>query len=320
MQQQCQISVVIPVYNAEKYLKECVDSVLNQSIDDYEILLINDGSTDYSGDICDQYGRLYSCIKVIHQENQGVSFARNVGIKKATGRYIAFVDADDTIDKEYLEKLVADMKPEGLVACPIDNKRKVCKSEISKVQAQISAFSERGMKGFPVCKIFDRKLLIEHGIFFCKDIAICEDLLFLVEYLSICNGPIIWKEYCGYNYRMNPTSALNGRFEKNYFKPKHLSEYEALKRTRKFLLEDPRVLSAWKVRKVKAAVTCLRTMIAVNHDNVDLYNELRKEAKENWVLFVIPNPCAITSRVSVLLSAISPRLEFEVWKVLRRFN
>lgn len=88
-------SVIIPVYNVEKYLPECVNSVLNQDFYDYEVILVDDGSTDSSGNICDEYAKEYSNIKVIHKENGGLSDARNFGIKEAKGEYLMFLDSDD---------------------------------------------------------------------------------------------------------------------------------------------------------------------------------------------------------------------------------
>ena len=99
------ISVVIPVYNVEKYLKECVDSVLKQTYEDYEIILVDDGSTDSSGHICDEYLDSDARIQVIHQENGGLSVARNTGMKAAKGEYIYFLDSDDYIEANTLEHL-----------------------------------------------------------------------------------------------------------------------------------------------------------------------------------------------------------------------
>ena len=100
------ISVIIPVYNVEKYLTKCIESVLKQSYQNMEILLIDDGSTDNSGDICDMYANQYSCIKVFHKRNSGLGLTRNYGIKKAVGNYITFVDSDDYIKEDYLLKLI----------------------------------------------------------------------------------------------------------------------------------------------------------------------------------------------------------------------
>lgn len=98
-------SIIIPVYNVEKYLGECIESVLTQSFQSYEIILVNDGSTDTSGDICDEYAKKDKRIKVIHQENKGLSGARNKGIVSSTGEYLLFIDSDDYIAENSLEKL-----------------------------------------------------------------------------------------------------------------------------------------------------------------------------------------------------------------------
>lgn len=99
------ISIIIPVYNVEKYLAKCIDSVLAQDLEDWELLLINDGSTDSSGNICDEYAVKDARIKVFHQVNKGVSTARNIGIDNAKGEYITFIDSDDYITSTYLSDL-----------------------------------------------------------------------------------------------------------------------------------------------------------------------------------------------------------------------
>ena len=102
------ISVIIPVYNTEKYLRRCIDSVLASYYRDFEILLINDGSTDKSADICREYSLKDNRIKVFHQKNQGVSAARNQGINKAIGEWLIFVDSDDYITKDFLSVISCD--------------------------------------------------------------------------------------------------------------------------------------------------------------------------------------------------------------------
>lgn len=105
MDHQVKISVVIPVYNVEAYLRECVDSVLAQTLQDYEIILVDDGATDSSGAICDEYARQDARIRVIHQPNGGLSAARNTGLDAATGKYIYFLDSDDYIRQDSLKLL-----------------------------------------------------------------------------------------------------------------------------------------------------------------------------------------------------------------------
>lgn len=101
----CMISVIVPVYQVEKYLRRCVDSILNQTFEDYEVILVDDGSKDSSGKICDEYSALDTRIKVIHQENRGLSGARNTGIAAAKGEWIIFVDSDDYIAENMLNDL-----------------------------------------------------------------------------------------------------------------------------------------------------------------------------------------------------------------------
>ena len=99
------ISVIVPIYQVEKYLEQCLDSILNQTYRNLEIILIDDGSPDRCGDICDRYASLDSRIKVIHQPNAGLSAARNAGMDIATGEYISFIDSDDYIDSHFYEKM-----------------------------------------------------------------------------------------------------------------------------------------------------------------------------------------------------------------------
>ena len=99
------ITIIVPVYNSEKTLHRCVDSILDQTYQNFEILLINDGSKDHSGDICDEYAKSDTRVRVFHKENKGVSAARNTGLDNAKGAWVSFVDSDDWISSEYLNVL-----------------------------------------------------------------------------------------------------------------------------------------------------------------------------------------------------------------------
>ena len=112
------VSIIVPVYNVEKYIERCVNSLLNQTYKNYEIILVDDGAIDQSGIICDRLQRKYSCIRTIHQNNLGVSAARNTGIRNARGEYIAFVDGDDFVDKKYIDILLKSLnKYKADIAC-----------------------------------------------------------------------------------------------------------------------------------------------------------------------------------------------------------
>lgn len=98
------VSIIVPIYNAEQYISKCIESILAQTYRDFELILVDDGSTDMCGKICDEYAKQDSRVHVIHQENKGVSAARNAGISLAKGEYIMFVDSDDFITENMLEK------------------------------------------------------------------------------------------------------------------------------------------------------------------------------------------------------------------------
>ncbi len=136
----CKLSIIVPVYNVEPYLRKCVDSLLSQDIIDYEIILVDDGSTDGSGFICDEYGQMYDvsmydvcgkCIRVIHQKNGGLSAARNKGICAAKGEYLMFVDSDDYIEPNVLKCLIEQVETEEL---------DVLKFDYQNVNAQYEVF------------------------------------------------------------------------------------------------------------------------------------------------------------------------------------
>lgn len=100
------ITIIVPVYNVEKYIRECIDSLLNQTYKNLEIILVDDGSKDKSGEICENYANADSRVKVIHKENEGLGFARNTGLTVAQGKFVTFIDSDDVADADLVERLL----------------------------------------------------------------------------------------------------------------------------------------------------------------------------------------------------------------------
>lgn len=121
------VSVIVPVYNTEKYLRECVDSILDMSYRELEVILVDDGSSDTSGSICDSYSRKDTRVKVIHKTNGGLSSARNAGLDVSSGEYICFIDSDDTVDKDFAGRLVSALSEEAkalFAFCDFDDPRR----------------------------------------------------------------------------------------------------------------------------------------------------------------------------------------------------
>ena len=187
------ISVIVPVYNAADFLNKCLNSILSQTVTDFEILLINDGSTDQSGRICEHYAAVTSKIKVFHQKNGGVSAARNKGIAASCGRYIVFIDADDYVEAHFLEAFFyLDANPtnalvqQGFVREYQDGTmRKTTFSNKVYLQGEFSAlFVEMKLiRRLPfICsKLFDAEVIRKHHIRFNTAITYGEDLVFLLD-------------------------------------------------------------------------------------------------------------------------------------------
>ena len=211
-----EISIIVPVYKAEKYLRRCIDSILAQTFTDFELILIDDGSPDNCPAICDEYAQNDNRIRVIHKENGGVSSARNIGLDTGRGKYVMFCDADDYVDKDWCILLYRSiiLNPN---ACIVSNIVRVSsegetfkKAPDPFPQSSITYYEmfSMGLSG-PTCnKIYNRKFLKEQRIKFDINLYIAEDIDFNIRYYQNCNA-IIYISKPLYFYRDTPQSALN---------------------------------------------------------------------------------------------------------------
>lgn len=214
------ISIIVPVYNAERFLKECIESILNQTYAEIELLLIDDGSSDSSGEICDAYAKTDSRIRVEHQENKGVSAARNLGIDLSQGEYIIFVDADDVVGPYMVERYLSTLENTGADICISECTGKL--ENISNPGIQFpTAFSAKealhntlalGISNMgPVTKIIRRSAL--EGLYFPSDIKFAEDQLFNIQLFTSVTK-IAYLPECHYYYRYSPEwSTTSKKFE-----------------------------------------------------------------------------------------------------------
>lgn len=197
------VSIIVPVYKTEDYLRQCVDSILAQSLTDFELLLIDDGSPDGSGAICDDYARRDPRIQAIHKENGGVSSARNLGIEKAAGQYIVFIDSDDWVEPEYLAELVAadDDSANILVIADHQPFREDGLEERTFSEAYTARLAPDGTTGDqfrslvfnfqifpPYCKLYRRNVILVNGLRFDTSIRTAEDFDFNRRYLELVDA------------------------------------------------------------------------------------------------------------------------------------
>lgn len=214
------ISVIVPVYNAEKYLRRCVDSILGQTFTDFELLLINDGSTDSSGAICDEYAVKDERVRVFHKPNAGVSSARNLGLDKARGEWITFIDSDDYIDEEFISNLSSQKECDLAIGdfriveainnfdnCHIP-KGLYSSIEIGKIFLKYLFINFTT----PWAKLFKKSIIEKMGLRFDLELIKGEDTIFVFQYLrGISSLASTGCDYC-YHYRLAST-GLHAQYD-----------------------------------------------------------------------------------------------------------
>jgi licD3 protein len=217
------ISIIVPVYNVENYLERCVESILKQTYTNFELLLINDGSTDQSGELCDQLVSKNGNIKVFHLKNAGVSNARNVGIQNSTGEWITFVDSDDFITNDYLETLISAVDGDDSIGFSIARLHHIKNGQITELpvfsgkeekwsteQTMRELLTTSKTSFFPVAKLFRREIISDFT--FNTDYHLAEDALFLTEVLlkTKCTSIFIDKPIYYYDHRQgSATTSVN---------------------------------------------------------------------------------------------------------------
>lgn len=229
------ISLIVPIYNAEKYIRNCVESILDQSFTDFELLLIDDGSSDDSLQIIQDFEQKDSRIKVFSHSNSGVSFTRNFGIKKSKGDFLLFIDADDWVEKDFIqdfvdaysgnpeELLVADLIRNGIPKTGYETQSFDLKNHAN----EFIKYKRFLHNGGPCAKFFNRKILMDNQIFFNEKLTYGEDLVFLINYLQRIKQ-IQFLNSAKYHYEYNPNSASTKKhsFENYYVFFNELNTYK----------------------------------------------------------------------------------------------
>ncbi len=226
------VSVIVPVYNAENILHHCVNSIVAQTYIDFELILVDDGSTDNSGLLCDKYAEQYERVISVHLENGGVSKARNKGIELAKGEFICFVDSDDFVDNTFLEELLSVKKEYYFydnVWCgfqtlenytgSVTGKHLVSEKEVMSFfeKSEIMGLYHKWLLQMPWNKLFVTEIIKKYDISFPEELSIGEDLLFNLEYLDKTNGRIaILNKPLNY-YIDNDSESLGNKYYSNLF-------------------------------------------------------------------------------------------------------
>lgn len=285
------MSIIIPVYNAETYISNCLDSILNQTYEKIELIIIDDGSTDNTKVLCENYIKKDNRIRMIFQENSGPSVARNKGIEAAKGEYIQFVDSDDIIMPDMTKKLIDLLNVNlgtDLVVCGYKSKYKVKgklvekdvipnlngRYSIGKFVNHFGELLEKSLINSPCNKLYSSKIIKAKGLQFIMNVNNGEDLLFNLEYLNACQSVSVLNESLYVYLHYNNENSLTQNFKGNFYDNRKL----ILENIKGFLIENNNYLDynreVFEVYYTKYIINSFENLF---HKNGNLSKYSRKE-------------------------------------------
>lgn len=321
------VSVVVPVYNSEKYLARCINSLLAQTYDNIEIFLINDGSTDESKSICEKYKEQYGNITFLDKENEGPSASRNMGIKRSRGEYLVFVDSDDYVDSSYIETLVHSIEKDNadLAVCGYwketsSKRQKVCVMKENKIldakEGMICTFAANGFGGYLWNKLYRLRVIEKYQIRFDRELKKSEDMLFVCEYLhgiskvSYVSEPL-------YHYMFNAESICRNTKSKQTFSEDELTNLKAHEIIKEQISDDE-VKEAFKCRYVCTLMRLLVNLYYSSEKRDGLTRFARDGIRENLMSFIKCDFFGVKEKVGAAMMAIEPRFFFVFYGMLYR--
>ena len=313
------ISIIVPVYNAEKYLRKCVDSILNQTFKDFELILVDDGSIDTSGKICDEYNLKDNRIKVIHKENGGLSSARNAGLDIAQGEYIGFVDSDDWIELDVYEELYkickendTDVGIVGINYGGASEKKKSKKIEIysNKLILDDLVYNKGKEITWPAWNKLWLKKVIGESRF--KEGRIYEDGLFLYS-LSSKIKKVAKIDYEAYNYRMDNESITRSKISKKQvdFLYNTLDIYK--------FLPSPYKEEMFIRDLIRYTEYILLEMIKQKNINKDIIKEIKKFYNDNFKMVKKENKLSGFLKWKLFVLSKYPKIYILLKKLTKRY-
>lgn len=316
------ISVIVPVYNSADYLPQCVDALLQQSFPEFELILVDDGSTDFSGAACDGYAAADSRVKVIHQENQGQSAARNRGIDESSGQYLAFVDSDDYVTEDYLRYLLELLKENANCSFSACNWFVVRKGKpklafqadspthFSREEAFHSVLYHGAVDVSSWGKLFRKELFSD--ICFPEG-RIYEDTWVFGEILNASENIVVGNE-AKYYYVQHDASTVNGGFS-----PKRLTYIDAVEKlTREAKKCSGSLNQACTRRMTHAYLSVLRYMENCPSEYINERNELRKKILFNSKIVLSDRNTPRRDKIAILSLKPGLRFFFILWRIYNK--
>lgn len=311
------LSIIVPAYNAEKYLEECVNSILCGQYQNFEVLLVDDGSTDGTGALCDQLAMRCNKIKVFHIKNQGSSVARNFGIEQASGKYIGFVDADDLVAPEMFEMMVSKMEEDVQLACCRFHRCKrdeIVPSELSdyySVETGENVLVQIAFNYFEMYvwnKLFRRDILMSNQVRFKKG-YLMQDQYFVADYLRGCDKAVFLDARL-YYYCDTDGGVIN----KLHNSPTLPAKYMAFPRGNRYVAElFPQFKRVNKKYRLRAAASYMRLLRKIEPENDAFTEEAVAYVRKNLILLMTER-----QYLKFFVSGVVLSISYPLWKWLLR--
>lgn len=302
------ISIIVPVYKVELYLEKCVNSIINQTYKNLEIILVDDGSPDNCGAMCEELAKVDNRIKVIHKENGGLSSARNAGIDIATGEYVAFIDSDDWIESDFvevLEKLLTENDADFSVCGMITdygnaivknhiNYYKAFKADKKEIFNQIIINPD--FYGYACNKLFKKDIIC--NLRFDETLMSCEDLDFCVRLAAKCNSAVYTNEKF-YHY-MQHSASMTGE---TGYSPRKLSVLKAYENILPYYEKyNPENLSIIRKNYLKIAINIKGRMLHNKVKDTEIANRIQKVINENLKLVLSDKKIKLSTKINIFIS------------------
>lgn len=303
------VSVIIPVYNVELFLEKLIISVISQTYKNIEIILINDGSSDNSGNICDDYAKKDSRIKIIHKENEGVSKARNDGLKIASGDYITFVDGDDWLELDYVDYMLYLVHKTSAVMCmslknfTTRDRIQTKKDSIKIIDAETAVATMLYPYLAIGCwnKIYSRKFLMENNITFTHSLS-GEGMVFIVTAAQRTNKIGVGNRKV-YNYRLNNRNSATTKHNIDI----GLYAFEAIRKIKnELLIRTPKTINAcnWHIWKNYNFILFLIIATDSKEKNITLYKECLHNIRKMLVSVLVHSEVTARTKISNLIQGV----------------
>lgn len=323
------VSVLVAVYNTEKYLRKCLDSIIGQTYENIEIIVVDDGSKDNSLDICKEYEKLDSRVKAIHQENGGLAKARNTGLDNAAGKYVCFLDSDDYIEKDYVECLYKGLtendtdvavcgyfkdKPNGSSSDMLLGRQQV----ISRDESIANMYVYNSFGAYSWNKLFKMDIVNEYNIRYDLELRMTQDLYWSTQYMMhVKNAFYVNKPL--YHYIYNEDSACRKIKQTGKFNKKFLTSIKAHEKTKELLKDESEYVKlSFSERYVNTYMRLVVNMYYSKYNDKKLIRAAHVNVKKYIKHFLKSDAYGKAQKMGAFLIAVHPKVFMFVYGIMNK--